>query len=92
MKDVDNGAKPIQRLPMSRIGATETAESRPTLLSAGEVILQSTSLIDDSAKHLFGLMKNLSSNCADDAKVACDLAKQIQGLARVKLDYIKALK
>lgn len=57
-----------------------------------EAISESTNLIDDSAKHLFGLMKGLDPKDSSEVMTACEVAKQIQNLARVKLDYIRTMK
>lgn len=65
------------------------------LPSLEEGTSQSMTLIDDSAKTLFGLMEDIKKKTdrdGGDVMTACEIAKQIASLARVKLDFIKLMK
>lgn len=92
MRNVKLGEEPIPFLPASSTRSGGIIPSKPALTSFEEAILHSTSLIDDSAKHLFALMKGLNPREPKEVLTACEVAKQIQNLARVKLDFIKAMK
>lgn len=54
-------------------------------------LLESTSSLDDSAKHLLAVMRGLSGRDVESVKAACMCAKEIANLARAKIEYIKAL-
>ncbi len=52
----------------------------------------SMSLLDRSADHMFELMKGLSGGDSADVNAACNCAKNIQSLMRLKLDAMKLQK
>jgi hypothetical protein len=80
-------------------------ETRPTVSTpisgeSFEAISHSTNLIDDSIKHLHGLLKSIRVE-ADDFNVrhspqlvnaACNCAKQIGGLIRLQTDMFRELR
>lgn len=75
-----------------------SSESQPQSTTSKLVASTSMSLIDDSAAHLFGLMKGLTANrppadvqAFDPERVqaAVNCAKAIHQLMRLKLDAIK---
>lgn len=82
----------IQRLPAPRTLNGIELHSNTVLPNFEEVVLQSTNSINDSANHLFGLMKGLNQQDEATPMTAVELAKQLANLARVKLDYIKLMK
>lgn len=82
----------IPRLPAKQALNGEVIPSGAGFQNLEEGASLSTSLIDDSAKHLFDLMKGLNQYEDSTPKNAVELAKQLANLARVKLDYIKLMK
>ena len=73
-------------------------EQSTTALTVGS---QSMNLVDDTAKHLFALMKGLTHNLPDaeiksfdpdKVNAATNCAKQIYQMMRLKLDVIKELR
>ncbi len=94
---------PVQSLPANTTNArlvsgTEGSTSGQypmRSLSLREDVSDSMTLIDDSAKHLFAVMKSVKpsqNNDGSDVMTQCEVAKRIAELARVKLDFIKAMK
>ena len=59
--------------------------------NSDEEKLVSMSLIDASGKHLLGLMMKLEDS-ESSVMTACEVAKQITQLGRLKLDVYKAIK
>lgn len=59
------------------------------LRSSNEGISTSMNLIDESANHLYGLMKEVRPRDANDINAVCNIAKQLQNFMRIKLDVIK---
>jgi hypothetical protein len=78
-----NTARSISELPTSINTLDNTSSDKSP----------STSLIDSSAQHLFDLMKSLeknkSSTRVETVKAACECAKGIQSLIRLKLDMYR---
>lgn len=77
------------------------AESAKTLIDLQQESLASLSLINDSAKHLFDLMKDIRKDVEADVpaatrrvnpmhiNAACNCARSINGLLKLKLDVLK---
>lgn len=65
-----------------------------SMLSPDSEIIQSDSmnLIDESAKQLFETMKTIIASSPEEINAACNCAKQIQSLMRLKLDVIRTKK
>lgn len=60
--------------------------------SSDEERLLSPKSLNECADHLLDSMDELTFTDHDDIKLACQIAKQIQGLAKVKLDIYKTMK
>lgn len=99
-----NGAETTEpaKTKLKEIGTTEIGEEIPprsapdessvipqlaSLTPSSSVVIiesPSMSLLDDTARHLHGLMKS-----ADNVADACNCAKQLYSIMRLKLDAIK---
>lgn len=90
-REEDSGEKTI--LPWH---GQETVDATPTPSKAisqslDEERLLSPKSLNECADHLLDSMDNLSMERHEDIELACKIAKQIQGLARVKLDIYKTV-
>lgn len=103
MSKENEGAEKIQNLPASMIRNGEIIQSNPPLQNFAEEISDSLNLIDGSAKHIFDTMRNIKPSKLDDGTIAdqldyndidsiCKCAKEIQNLARVKLEMLRLKK
>ena len=77
----------------------KNAETLPEVYTSQSLILEMVgspeqSLINESVQQLVGLMKTATRSAKDknDVSAACNCAKQITGLLRLKLDIYKASK
>lgn len=74
-------------------GSSIVKHSRAPSTSFAEEISNSMSYLDVCGKHLIGTLTEINpSEDGSDVMAKCEVAKQIANLARVKLDFIKALK
>ncbi len=92
MQNGINGGARIPTLPASKTLSGEPILLKPKLQDTVEETLLSQSLVDESANHLLGLMKGLNPRVAGEVATACECAKQIQALVRLKLDVYRTLK
>lgn len=95
MNTEGNGDERTPSLPARQTVGREPVLSNQPSHSFGGAISESVNLIDDSARHLFELMSNIEIDPEKDGAdimTAVEVAKQIANLARVKLDFVKAMK
>lgn len=81
----------IPKLPRPRTSETGSEALRVIEPSFEAEESVSMSLVDGSLRRLHGLMQSLNET-PEDIKSACELAKQIQSLCRLKLDCYRMLK
>lgn len=85
----DDSILPMPSSMTKNIGLTQ---SKDTLQNSEEGKLVSMSLIDESGSILIGMMKGLDKQDGSSVMTACEVAKQITQLGRLKLDVYKAIK
>ncbi len=89
----ESSDKPIEKTTSLVVAEDARTVLNPGSLDISEAKLLSTSLVDESANHLLGLMKSLEEpNEQSSVMAACEVVKQISSLMRLKLDVYKALK
>lgn len=82
----------IPILPAPGISVTGKDTLRHGELNSEEEMLQSANLLNDSAKHMYGLMSRLNATDPETIKSVTSLADQITKIARVSLDLVRVKK
>lgn len=86
-----NGEKETnKRSSYNRRPVTDVALSTPSQ-DAEKETLQSMNFIDESARHMIGLMKGLKAYDAQDVKAACQCAQVVCNLMSVRQKAIKMI-
>ena len=92
MQNDDRRENSILPMPSSMTRGTGQTDLAQKQQSSNEEKLVSMSLVDESGNILLGMMRGLDGTDGSNVMTACEVAKQITQLGRLKLDVFKAIK
>lgn len=91
-QNADNGDETTQNLPELHTNKLGNGPSNISAEGLEPAKWDSTNLISESAKHLYGRMIELDPESETGAMTACELAKNIEKLMRLQLDAFRLQK